>query len=60
MAGAAALTRLMMSMLFDVHPVDPLTYVAVSLLLTAVTILASYLPALRAARVDPVESLRAD
>jgi putative ABC transport system permease protein len=60
LAGAAALTRLMTGLLFEVQPVDPATYGAVSLALTAAAMLASYVPALRAAAVDPVEALRAE
>jgi predicted permease len=60
LAGAAALSRLMEGLLFEVRPVDPVTYGAVSLALVAAAMLASYLPALRAAAVDPVEALRAD
>jgi predicted permease len=60
LAAAAALTRLMRSVLFGISPVDPLTYTAVPLVLVAATVLASYLPARRAAAVDPVETLRAE
>jgi len=60
LAAAAGLTRLMKSVLFGISPVDPLTYTAVPLLLVAATVLASYLPARRAAAVDPVETLRAE
>jgi predicted permease len=60
LAAAAALTRLMKSVLFGISPVDPLTYTAVPLVLVAATVLASYLPARRAAAVDPVETLRAE
>jgi putative ABC transport system permease protein len=60
LAGAFAITRLMKDLLFEVQPVDPLTYGAVSLALIAAAMLASYLPALRAAAVDPVEALRAE
>jgi len=52
--------RLMSSLLFHVNPVDPLTYVAVTLGLLASAFLASYLPSRRAATVDPVEALRAE
>jgi predicted permease len=60
LAGAVALTRLMTGLLFEVQPVDPVTYGAVSLALIAAAMLASYIPALRAAAVDPVEALRAE
>jgi predicted permease len=60
LAVAAGLTRLMKSVLFGISPVDPLTYMAVPLVLVAATVLASYLPARRAAAVDPVSTLRAE
>jgi predicted permease len=60
LVAAAGLTRLMKSVLFGVSSVDPLTYTAVPLVLMGVTLLASYLPARRAAAVDPVETLRAE
>ena len=60
LAAAPALTRLMSALLFGVRSVDPATYGAVSLGLIATAALASYLPARRAASVDPVESLRAE
>jgi putative ABC transport system permease protein len=62
-AGVAAslfVTRLIRSMLFDVSPTDPVVLVGVSLLLVAVALAASYLPARRAAKVDPVITLRAE
>ena len=60
LAAAPALTRLMSSLLFGVKSVDLATYTAVSLGLIATAALASYLPARRAAGVNPVESLRAE
>ncbi|HTS49600.1 MAG TPA: ADOP family duplicated permease, partial [Bryobacteraceae bacterium] len=60
LAAAVVLTRLMASLLFEVNPVDPITYAAVSASLIAAALLASYLPALRATKVDPVEALRAE
>jgi len=57
-AAAAALTRAMSTLLFGVSPLDPLTYVAVALTLGGTAVLASYLPARRAARVDPAIALR--
>ncbi len=60
LVAAVALTRVMSSLLFDVSPVDPPTYAAVSLGLVATAVLASYVPALRATSVDPVVALRAE
>ena len=60
LAAAPALTRLMSSLLFGVKSVDPVTYLAVSLGLAATAAVAAYLPARRAAGVNPVESLRAE
>ncbi len=58
--AAAALTRLMNSLLFGVVPMDPLTFVAVPFTLLAATLAASYLPARRVSTVDPVKSIKAD
>jgi putative ABC transport system permease protein len=56
--GAVALSSSITSLLYNVQPTDPAVYAAVSLLLIAVALLASYLPARRAARIDPLVALR--
>jgi predicted permease len=58
LVGALGLTRFMSSLLYGVRPADPVTFLAVSLALTCVTLLASYIPARRAAKVDPTVALR--
>jgi putative ABC transport system permease protein len=58
LAGALILTRLISSFLYGVTRTDPVTFVCVSLVLAGVALLASYLPARRAARVDPMTALR--
>ena len=58
--GALAATRLAASMLYGVAPRDPLTFVGVVALLVLVAVGASWLPARRATRVDPIIALRAD
>jgi putative ABC transport system permease protein len=58
LAGALALTRILSSLLFDVTPTDPLTLTCVALLLAIIALLASYIPAHRATKIDPTEALR--
>ena len=60
LAGAAALTRYLTGMLYDLTPLDPPTYAAVAILFTTVAVVASYLPARRATQVDPMVALRHD
>jgi predicted permease len=60
LAAAFGMMRLISSLLFEVSPVDPVTYAVVSLMLTAATVLASYVPALRATAVDPIDALRVE
>jgi len=56
--GALGFTRLLSSLLFGVKPTDPLTFIVVSLILSAVATFASYIPAWRAMKVDPMVALR--
>jgi ABC-type lipoprotein release transport system permease subunit len=60
LTGAAALGHWMTSLLFEVRPLDPATYVAVVALLLGAVSLAAYLPARRASRLDPAETLRSE
>ena len=59
-AAAAGLTRMMTALLFEVSPLDPVTYGAVSLVLAAAALLASYIPARRATAIEPVVALRVE
>lgn len=58
--AATLLTQLMRSLLFGINPLDPFTYVTVPIILAAVALPASYIPARRAAAVDPIQSLRSE
>ena len=58
--AAAAGCRLLKSFLFDVSPIDPITFIAAPALLLVVAAMASYIPAARAARVNPTVTLRSE
>jgi putative ABC transport system permease protein len=58
LAGGFAATRLLTDLLFEVKPTDPMTFIALSTLLSVVALLASYIPARRAMKVDPWVALR--
>ena len=58
LVSAALLSRSMTTLLFNVRPTDPTVYATVSFVLIAVALLASYLPARRASRIDPLIALR--
>jgi predicted permease len=60
LAAAFLFTRLMRSLLFGVEATDPITFAGIALLLAMIAMLASYIPAQRAARIDPLTSLRCD
>ncbi len=60
LAAAFLFTRLMRSLLFGVEATDPITFAGIALLLAMIALLASYIPAQRAARIDPLTSLRCD
>jgi putative ABC transport system permease protein len=60
LGAALLLARLIRSQLFGVEVTDPVTFAAISALLLLIALLASYIPAQRAARIDPMVSLRCD
>jgi putative ABC transport system permease protein len=59
-AGALVMTRVMSSQLYGITARDPMTYIGVTVILTVVALLASYVPAARATKVDPITALRYD
>jgi putative ABC transport system permease protein len=60
LAGAFGVSRLLSNFLFNVSSVDPLTFVGVPLLLGGMALVASYIPAFRATRIDPAVALRSE
>jgi putative ABC transport system permease protein len=60
LVGAAALTRLLTTLLYETEPLDPITFIVTAVVLTVVAMLASYIPARRGTRIAPVEALRAE
>jgi putative ABC transport system permease protein len=60
LGAALILSRFLRSLLYEVRPADPLTYVAVAVTLMAVALLATWLPARRASAVDPITALRTE
>jgi ABC-type antimicrobial peptide transport system permease subunit len=60
LGGAFAATRLIRGLLFDIGPTDPLTFASVAALITLIALLACYIPARRATKVDPMIALRCE
>jgi ABC-type lipoprotein release transport system permease subunit len=60
LAAAMGVTRLMSALLFQISPLDPITYLRVPVFLVAAALLASYLPTRRASVIDPIEALRVE
>jgi putative ABC transport system permease protein len=60
LAGSAGITRLLTGLLYGVRPLDPMVFGAVSMLLGGVALIASLLPARRAAKIDPIDALRVE
>jgi ABC-type antimicrobial peptide transport system permease subunit len=60
LAIALILARVLSSLIYNVSPADPLTFISVALMVVAIALLACYLPARRAARANPMVALRAD
>jgi ABC-type antimicrobial peptide transport system permease subunit len=58
--GSVAVTRLLSGFLFGIKPTDPMTFLAVPLLLASIALLASYVPARRATKIDPMAALRCE
>ena len=60
LAGGAVISRLLAAVLIDLNPLDPLAFVGVAVILMAIALLACYIPARRATKVDPMIALRCE